>query len=422
MSFKERSQERTNALAEAIETYHQQATAEHLYNLKNVSTLSAQASLRNDEQVTQDLAQLDSEITQLQALRQRLATVEANLGVWRARSRNLLSPISMLPNELLGQIFVCSLPSGRELVEFTTAVSTVCRLWREIALRYRALWSVFDLRWHLAREKAWLERSSGQPLSIYVDFPGPLGEDHLLSAVDFRGLFRQDGVFSVASNWVAAEFSIGTSYTHLNPIMGYLPEHCPGLRRLTIADCGFSDSSEDAQMLDVDLWPIVHDMPNLTELVIRSVYAISLDRLVPRLKVLKTNTVGARSGASGSIRRWMDLFQQAVTLEDLEADWNRLGSRKHRAPPERGDLPPVDIEDHYEVGVIVSSLRRLKLHCIDWRVCRHLFEYIELPGLESISIEFDRVTFTSRSIYDHELAYCLHGFVSSLWVCLCPYN
>lgn len=412
MSFKDRSQARTSALAEAIETYHQQATAEHLFNLHNVTTLSAQAILRNNDQVTQDLTQLDLEIKQLQALRHRLATVEANLSVWRARSRNLLSPISMLPNELLGQIFTCSLPSGRELVEFTTAVSTVCRLWREVAFRYRALWSVFDLRWHYVREKAWLDRSSDYPLSVYVDFPGPLGEDHLLSAVDFRGLFRQDGVFSVAKEWVAAEFSIGTSYTHLNPIMGYLPKNCTSLRSLTIADCGFSDSSDDVQMLDVDMWPFIHDMPNLTELVIRSVYAISLRDLVSQLRVLKTNTVGARSGALGSTRRWIDLFRQAEGLEDLEADWNRLGSRKHRAPPAWGELEPLDIEEDYTNTVIVSSLRRLKLHCIDWRVCRHLFEHIQLPGLRSINIEFDKVTFTSRSVLEFELSCNLCKFVS----------
>ena len=415
MSFKDRSQARTSALAQAIETYHQQATAERLFKLNDVTTLPAQTRLRNDEQVTQDLAQLDLEIKQLQASRQVLATAEANLGVWRARSRNLLSPISMLPNEILGQIFVCSLPRGRELVEFTTAVSTVCRLWREIALRFRALWSVFNLRWHSAREKAWLERSSGHPLSIYVDFPGPLGEDHLLSAVDFRGLFRQDGVFCMAENWISAEFHIGTSYTHLNPIMGYLPKHCTGLRSLTIADCGFSDSYEDAQMLDVDMWPFVHDMPNLTEIVIRSVYAINLHDLVPRLRVLKTNTVGAQSGASGSVRRWMDLFRQAAALEDLEADWNRLGSRKHRAPPPWRELPPLDMGDPYWGTLAVSSLRRLKLHCIDWRVCKHLFECIQLPELESISIEFDKVTFTSRSVFEYDLEDALFKFVSFPW-------
>jgi hypothetical protein len=231
----------------------------------------------------------------------------------------------------------------------------------------------------------------------------------LLSAVDFRGLFRQDGVFSVAGNWIAAEFSIGTSYTHLNPIMGYLPKHCTGLESLSIADCGFSDSFEDAPMLDVDLWPFVHDMPNLTELVIRSVYAISLYDLIPRLKVLKINTVGAR--ASGSVRRWMDLFRQAVALEDLEADWNRMGSRKHRAPPGRDQLLPLDIEDPYRDALNVPSLKKLKLHCIDWRVCQHLFECVELPGLESINIEFDKVTFTSRSIYEYQLADSLRTFV-----------
>lgn len=414
MSFKTRSQERTTELAEAIENYHQRATAERLFELSGVTNIASQTILRNDAQVVADLEQLDAEINQVQLLQQRLAMVQANLGVWRARSRNLLAPISMLPNELLGHIFICSLPEGRELVEFTTAVSTVCRLWRDVAMRYHSLWTVFDLRWHTAREKAWLIRSAGHPLSVYVDFPGPLGEDHLLSAIDYRGLFRQDGVFQQSQNWVAAEFSVGTSYTHLNPIMGYLPKQCGGLRSLTIVDTGFSDSLEDFQMLDVDLWPLVYDMPKLDELVIRSVYAISLYDMMARLRVLKINTVGARSGATGSVRRWMDLLRQATALEDLEADWNRLGWRKHRAPVDAEESMPLMIEENYQNSVFVHSLRNLTLHCIDWRVCKHLFTYVKLPGLESLAIEFDKVTFTSRTILYPELDEALYTFVSNI--------
>lgn len=411
MSFQSRSRDRTAQLAEAIEHYHERATAERLFDPSGITTMSELYQLRDDPQINENLAQLDAEIQEVQALQKQLTTVQAKLGVWRARSRNLLCPIYMLPNELLGQIFTCSLPEGRELVEFTTAVSSVCRLWRDVAIRYRSMWKVFDLRWHAARELAWLSRSMDPKISVFADFPGPLGDDHNLSAVDFRGLFRHDGLFEHSHSWTSAEFSI-TSSSHLIPITSYISPNCSGLQSLTIMDGAANDNIEEYQVIDADLWTLTRYMPRLTELTLRSVYPINLYDTISRLRILRINSIGWRSSTAGSIRRWMDLMRQATSLEELEADWDRMGWRRHRPASLPSVARPLRLRDPYRETVDMARLKHLKIHCIDVRVSVHLFQHFRCPALESLEIEFGKMTFTSTGCDYSDLDISLHTFVS----------
>lgn len=415
MSFKSRSRARTDELAAAISTYHQNATTERLFDHTRISNLSEQTKTRNDPQVIQDLAQLDAEIKRVQTLQAELSNIQSNLGVWRAQTRNLLSPISMLPNELLGLIFTIFPPEGRELVEFTTAISSVSRLWRQVAMKHRSLWAVLDLRWHAAREEAWLKRAGALGrLSVYADFPGPHGEDLFLATADYRGLFRNEGFYVQSAKWVSVEFSC-SSERHLFAVKTFIPEACKGLESITIIGLvGMADDPGDMLELDIDLHTLCEPLLHLTEVRLWNIYAAAILPVIPRLKVLKINTVGWKSSAAGATRRWMDIFLVADVLEDLETEWSRMGWRRHRAPEaDLSFLRPLVLLPPYEQRIVVSSLRFLKLTCVDMRVTIHLASYISLPSLEDLYMEFDKANFNARTMKKspYQFQAALRGFV-----------
>jgi len=93
--------------------------------------------------------------------------------------RSLLSPIRVLPLELLGEIFIhcCDAPSVISLSEAPLLVTHVCSSWRAIAIHKPEMWSSLKLGpdqfarkshglFHLA--KLWLERSGNCPLRLCV--------------------------------------------------------------------------------------------------------------------------------------------------------------------------------------------------------------------------------------------------------------
>ncbi|RDB17917.1 hypothetical protein Hypma_000923 [Hypsizygus marmoreus] len=66
------------------------------------------------------------------------------------------------------------------VLPFQVLVSHVCRHWREIALQSPALWTRLDFLEGepFEKSKAWLERSKGLPLDIYIDCTAPESADH----------------------------------------------------------------------------------------------------------------------------------------------------------------------------------------------------------------------------------------------------
>ncbi|KAL0574009.1 hypothetical protein V5O48_007953 [Marasmius crinis-equi] len=140
------------------------------------------------------LRSLDAEISKLQAERDELRQ-------HIDRHRMLLSPFRRLPVDLWGEIFVQALPSneynlpGRTLKDAPLLLTTVCRTWRDIALRTPRLWNgihVYFPRQHRRHRavqlssllrvrkegvKAWLDRSGSLPITLSLaigpDSDGP---------------------------------------------------------------------------------------------------------------------------------------------------------------------------------------------------------------------------------------------------------
>ncbi|KAL0569304.1 hypothetical protein V5O48_012668 [Marasmius crinis-equi] len=138
------------------------------------------------------LHSLDAEISKLQAERDEL---RQDID----RHRMLLSPFRRLPADLWGEIFVQALPSnefnlpGRTLKDAPLLLTTVCRTWRDIALRTPRLWNGIHVyfprqnRRHRAVQlpsllrarkegvKAWLDRSGSLPITLSLAVgPGPV--------------------------------------------------------------------------------------------------------------------------------------------------------------------------------------------------------------------------------------------------------
>ncbi|THU75404.1 hypothetical protein K435DRAFT_617605, partial [Dendrothele bispora CBS 962.96] len=87
----------------------------------------------------QELMQIDAEIAKLQSRRVILDT-------FVTAHRALLSPVRRIPNEILAEIFVTSLPYS-SFYHCPTSVDTtplkfmsVCKNWRRVALSTPELW------------------------------------------------------------------------------------------------------------------------------------------------------------------------------------------------------------------------------------------------------------------------------------------
>ncbi|KAL0568736.1 hypothetical protein V5O48_013245 [Marasmius crinis-equi] len=136
----------------------------------------------------------------LEAPKAELSSIQEKLAKLQARSdqlellidqhRALTSPMRRMPNDILREIFVRCLPidalPARDLLEAPLLLTTICRLWREVAITTPTLWNSIDiqlptvLRHELLDDtfeglverrfegtRLWLERSGSLPLSIF---------------------------------------------------------------------------------------------------------------------------------------------------------------------------------------------------------------------------------------------------------------
>jgi hypothetical protein len=126
-----------------------------------------------------DLARLDTEITQVQALLDQLLLERQALVHHVDIHQTLLSPMRRLPSELISEIFFHCLPDEICPLRAKRApliLGMVCRAWRTIALSTPKLWSRLELLiyryypWRITKEC--LARAKMYPLSIALHVPG----------------------------------------------------------------------------------------------------------------------------------------------------------------------------------------------------------------------------------------------------------
>ncbi|KAF7984408.1 hypothetical protein HWV62_14454 [Athelia sp. TMB] len=95
-----------------------------------------------------------------------------------ARHESFLAPVRLLPEEILANIFLLSLPTTHDRSSFSfkrapLLFTQVSVAWRTCALSSQRLWSSFTLSsqlpTHASLAEAWLSRTKSSPLSIRMD-------------------------------------------------------------------------------------------------------------------------------------------------------------------------------------------------------------------------------------------------------------
>lgn len=121
------------------------------------------------------LEDIKAQITHLEVALAALCSKETQI---QAQLDSYKFPISTVPPEILGEIFLHSIPQPPEFPPLVgplspTNLTHICRYWRQVALGtpalWSAIWSKFGLdapEWHAFQ--AWLERSGGTPLRMHI--------------------------------------------------------------------------------------------------------------------------------------------------------------------------------------------------------------------------------------------------------------
>ncbi|KAF9648601.1 hypothetical protein BDM02DRAFT_3269399 [Thelephora ganbajun] len=185
-------------------------------------------------------------------------------------TRNTLSPVHTLPPETLAIIFQyvlddCFGPNSAPREDFYkwTAITRVCRYWRESALSFATLWSTVSMG-NLPAAVISIERSRGTLLDIYVPSHQPLNgvwdkiRDHMprvrklaakvyhldtlktslgspilapnLQTLDIHKIGTQDRPLPLLFDWSIPNLSS----VRLSGISDWKPNHFAGLKQLSI--------------------------------------------------------------------------------------------------------------------------------------------------------------------------------------------
>lgn len=122
------------------------------------------------------VAELDARIAELE---RSLCAVRAEKALVQNRLNSYTYPVLTLPNEIVCEIFVHSLPVYPACPLFTgifspTNLTQICRKWRELALATPLLWRAIPLRFtKIPQPQAqqidmWLSRSGCCPISLEI--------------------------------------------------------------------------------------------------------------------------------------------------------------------------------------------------------------------------------------------------------------
>src|ERR1700761_6229509 len=121
------------------------------------------------EALAQDLEEIKSLRTQIAGLEEKVNTKQ----VHAVQKRAWLSPIRVIPAEILGYIFVLSSPRYQGKKSHMHPLAEVSRFWREIALSLPILWQNIDISSYNKTYgmsdsgfKLWISRSKQLPLNV----------------------------------------------------------------------------------------------------------------------------------------------------------------------------------------------------------------------------------------------------------------
>jgi hypothetical protein len=192
-------------------------------------------------------AQLKEELSKIQETLILLEKKRASLSSYRARNKAILSPLRRMPPEVLGDIFLWTLPSPSE-VQNTFDVEdspwTLTRIssrWREISLSTPSLWSriIVDYRnahhYPVSMVEAQIHRSRARKLEIHF-----YGSEAASSGPQIQ-IFQL--LLQHSSRWEALELVLTAE---IAPLLTTLRTGFPSLQRLFIRSYVESPESQTA--------------------------------------------------------------------------------------------------------------------------------------------------------------------------------
>jgi hypothetical protein len=414
------SKERTRAFQHAATAYVDAAVPRALFQTSGLRNMAAQRILRATPGLTKALRQMESELQALNEVVRGITEASHLLRVWTAETRNALSPVSMLPGEVLTQIFMCGLPGDLPAAtEWTEVVSSVCKTWRALATKCPILWSNLCLHWPIARQEAWIQRSGRRNLFIYAEFiPRPLRDVLPRTLHSFPGIQDATGLFHIAvlPLWHEVELRVWgddqsvqsasafiKSFSTKVSILKILPIDYDERDLRPISLCGLEVIDEETGHRGIAV--------SLTELVIYNFYAIDIICVVGNLRILRIGTIGAMAQPAAAISNWMVLLRAARALEVLDTIWTSGSSARHPRVIE----PMPNGAQHSQASLVVRNLRSFKVQCADWHVARLFVLTISFPNLQELGINFDSAYMSQHVIDDREFDHVFREAVSISW-------
>ncbi|KAL0569306.1 hypothetical protein V5O48_012670, partial [Marasmius crinis-equi] len=235
------------------------------------------------------LHSLDAEISKLQAKRDELRQ-------HIDRHRMLLSPFRRLPVDLWGEIFVQALPSseydlpGRTLKDAPLLLTTVCRTWRDIALKTPRLWNGIHvylpqqsdhpvavqlpslIRTRKEGVKAWLDRSGSLPITFSLaigpdDGPDPDPSERPELETALSSFFELFARYCHRLQAIKLSHELdGLSPTAWQPFIGLTPSDFPLLVDVHVRSALFSYDQSTRTDIPTPFAQLLRKLPGLRKI------------------------------------------------------------------------------------------------------------------------------------------------------------
>ncbi|KAJ7609328.1 hypothetical protein DFH06DRAFT_187316 [Mycena polygramma] len=184
------------------------------------------------------LASLDNEITRASEQLEKLKQKRSALASHRRQNGAILSLLRMMPLEILGEIFMLTLPSPRpqkgiQMTDSPWVLTHVCRDWKKIALSLHSLWSLVIVSfvpetgpttYPLAMVEAQIARAQNAKLKI-----------HFYGNRDMWGNSEQTEMFKTLARHSTRWGELHIQLTpDVFPLLADLRGNLPSLRKLWI--------------------------------------------------------------------------------------------------------------------------------------------------------------------------------------------
>lgn len=245
-SYNEQLEAKFQALVDAMESLVSFLNNDP-FVLPYINDIQTQSAVRYDPSIIEKGRVLESGQEGLDRVEPLLAEARGIVTRRRQHLAEALSPISLIPNELIAKIYLelhrsyepvyTGFSNTRVANQEAINVSHVSRLWRNIALHCPQLWTLVDLTQGAEQLEAWISRSGEERLDVMLDLFSPSSR----SLSDHAVLRAFDTVSQYSQRWRGVQLRFSTAFRYLAldiiPKWEQCAPNCSGLEDLVLS-CG----------------------------------------------------------------------------------------------------------------------------------------------------------------------------------------